>query len=245
MFGHRPRLPVDFYFLTFRSAEAPMREASTKHVDEYVATVHEQLRTTLWEAQTQLTAEAQWQKWSYDQKIGTIDLKPGDLVLVNADAFNGKRKIRYRWKDEACEVVHQITTNVPSYKVMDQCGQSHILHWNWLLLIASEVGVPLCIGVCHAWDRCTSPTPGKPTSKGSEVRMMPEDNSVWAVTQCPSSKTSIGWINRKLWLPLWTSAGASTEDGWRLQVTCSRQGSLMDHIHLAEGMMPLPTDAIR
>ena len=32
-------------------------------------------------------AEAQGQKWYYDQKIGTMDLKPGDLVLVKADAF--------------------------------------------------------------------------------------------------------------------------------------------------------------
>ena len=41
MFGQRPRLPVNFYFPTFRSAEAPMREDSTKCVDEYVATVHD------------------------------------------------------------------------------------------------------------------------------------------------------------------------------------------------------------
>ena len=39
MFVQRPGLPVDFYFPTFRSAEAPTREASAKCVDEYVATV--------------------------------------------------------------------------------------------------------------------------------------------------------------------------------------------------------------
>ena len=39
MFGQRPRLQVNFYFPTFRNAEAPMREASAKHVDEYVASV--------------------------------------------------------------------------------------------------------------------------------------------------------------------------------------------------------------
>ena len=38
-FGQRPRLPVNFYFPIFRSAEAPMREASTKHVDKYIASV--------------------------------------------------------------------------------------------------------------------------------------------------------------------------------------------------------------
>ena len=41
MFGCRPRLPVDFYFPIFRSAEVPMRGTSAKHVDEYVATVHD------------------------------------------------------------------------------------------------------------------------------------------------------------------------------------------------------------
>ena len=41
MFGQRPRLPVDLYFPTFRNVEAPMREASTKHVDKFVATVHD------------------------------------------------------------------------------------------------------------------------------------------------------------------------------------------------------------
>ena len=39
MFGHRPRLLVNFYFPTVGSTEAPMREASAKCVDEYVASV--------------------------------------------------------------------------------------------------------------------------------------------------------------------------------------------------------------
>ena len=72
-----------------------------------------------------------------------MNLKPGDLVLVKADAFKGKRNIRDRWEEETCEVVHQITTDVPSNEVTDQCRQSHILHQNWLLLVTSEVGIPL------------------------------------------------------------------------------------------------------
>ena len=35
-----------------------MREASTKHVDVYVASIHDRLRTALWEAQAQSTVEA-------------------------------------------------------------------------------------------------------------------------------------------------------------------------------------------
>ena len=51
-----------------------------------------------------------------------MGLKPGNLVLVKADAFKGKRKIKDRWEDEACEVVHQITTDVPINEVTDQHG---------------------------------------------------------------------------------------------------------------------------
>ena len=72
MFGCRPRLPVNFYFPTLRRAEEPRRGTSTMHVDEYIATVWDQLRATLQEAQIHSTAEAQIHKWYYDQKIGTI-----------------------------------------------------------------------------------------------------------------------------------------------------------------------------
>ena len=153
MFRWRPRLLVDFYFPTIGSTEAPTREASTKCVDKYIASVQDRLRTTLWEVQTQLTVEVHWQKQYYDQKIGAVNLKPGDLVLVKADAFRGKRKIKDGWEEDTWEVVHQIATDIPSYKVTDQCGRSHILHQNQLLLLALEVGVPLCIGVCHALER--------------------------------------------------------------------------------------------
>ena len=74
--------------------------------------------------------EAQQQKWHYDQKIGAMDQKPGNLVLVKADTFWGKRKIKDRWEDKPYEVEHQIMTDVPSYKVMDQHGHSCALHCN-------------------------------------------------------------------------------------------------------------------
>ena len=128
--------------------------------------------------------------------------------------------------------------------VMDQCGWSCILHWNQLLLVGSEVGISLCIGVSHACDRCTSPTPCKPTSEGSEDAMTPQESSGQAVTQCLASKTSLGWINGKLWLLPWTSTRTSTEDGWRLQVMCSGCRCLKEHICLAKGMTSLPIDGI-
>ena len=144
-----------------------------------------------------------------------MNLKPGNLVLVKADAFKGKRKIKDRWEEDTWEVVCQIMTDVPSYVVMNQNGKSWVLHWNWLLLVASEVGIPLCIGICHAWDRCTSTTPCKTTSTRGEMKMISQENNGKAVTQQPTRKASLGWINGNLWLLPWMSTWASREDGWR------------------------------
>ena len=56
--GQWPRLLFNFIFPTIGSNEAPMREASTRSVDVYVASVRDRLRSTLWEVQAQSTAEA-------------------------------------------------------------------------------------------------------------------------------------------------------------------------------------------
>ena len=69
-----------------------MREASTKHVDVYVTSIWDRWRTALREVQAQSMAEACRQKWYYDRKIGTVNLKPGNLVLVKADAWEGKEE---------------------------------------------------------------------------------------------------------------------------------------------------------
>ena len=117
------------------------------------------MRAILQEAQTQSTAEAQRQKQYYNGKISAIGLKPGDLVLAKADAFQGKKKkIKDRWEDKPHKVVHQIMTDVSSYEVKDPHGHSCILHCNWFLLIVSEAGIHLCVGVCL--------TPVKPTPGG-------------------------------------------------------------------------------
>ena len=57
-----------------------------------------------------------------------MNLKPGDLVLVKADAFKGKRKIKDRWEEETWEVMHHIATDIPFYKVTNQQGKSRVLH---------------------------------------------------------------------------------------------------------------------
>ena len=73
-------------------------------------------------------AEACQQNWYYDRKIGMVNLKPDNLVLVKADAFKEKRKINDRWEEDTWDVVCQIPTDVPSYEVMNQHGKSCVLH---------------------------------------------------------------------------------------------------------------------
>ena len=101
-----------------------MREASARKVDTYVASVRNQLRSALREVQAQSTAEACQQKQYYVRKVGTVNLKSGNLVLVKADAWKGKRKIKDRWVEETWEVSRQIAADVPSYEVMNQCRRS-------------------------------------------------------------------------------------------------------------------------
>ena len=81
-----------------------MREASARKVDTYIASVRDQWRSALREAQAQLTTEACQQKRYYNRKIGAVNQKPGNLVLVKADAWKGKRKIKDRWDEETWEV---------------------------------------------------------------------------------------------------------------------------------------------
>ena len=50
-------------------------------------------------------------------EIGTANLKSGNLVVVEADAFKGKRKIKDRWEEDTWEMVHQIMTDRPMWKV--------------------------------------------------------------------------------------------------------------------------------
>ena len=94
MLGWQSGLLVNFVFPSIGSNETPTREACVKHVDKYVASVWDRLRTAPWEAQAQSMAEACWQKWYYDRKIGAVNLKPGDLVLVKTDAFRERGRSR-------------------------------------------------------------------------------------------------------------------------------------------------------
>ena len=58
-----------------------------------------------------------------------------------------------------------------------------------------------------------SGVPAPPHASLPPWEVMSQENNGSAVTPQPTSKTSLGLIKRKLWLPPWMSARASTEDG--------------------------------
>ena len=165
-----------------------------------------------------------------------MDLKPGNLVLVKADTFQRKRKIKDRWEDKSHKLVHQIATDVPSYWVMDQHGQSHILHCYRLLLIMSEASAFPYVWVSAKYGTDVPAPPQLSLLPGGVVvRLYHEKMVLWHPPSVRPGRFPCWWINRKLQLHPWMSAGACTEDRWRLQVMCSGHGCLQDHICLAEG----------
>ena len=97
-------------------------------------------------------AEAARQKRIYDSKTSAVSLHPGDWVLVKADTYQGKRKVKDRWDSEPYEVVERLAPDHPSYVVRNKEGKTRILHRNRLLLLASEEerGVPVLMMVAIA-----------------------------------------------------------------------------------------------
>ena len=57
-------------------------------------------------------SEVERQKWHYNRKANTISLEPGDLVLVKADTYTGRRKVKDQWEEELYEVECQVSEGI-------------------------------------------------------------------------------------------------------------------------------------
>ena len=130
MFGRRPRLPIDLLFPTCRM------QILTRTINEYVASLYDRLRKSLLVAQDCAVKEAQRQKWLYDRKVGAIELRPGDNILVRLDAFRGqRRKLKNRWGSDLHMVVTRMADGIPAYVVRNNhAGKKKVVYWARLLL---------------------------------------------------------------------------------------------------------------
>ena len=139
MFGRRPRLPIDLLFPTRRT------QMLTRTTDEYVASLYDRLRKSLVIMQDCAIKEAQRQKWLYDRKVGAVELRPGDNILVQLDAFRGqRRKLKNRWGSNLHTVVTRMADGIPAYVVKNNCtGKKKVVHQAQLLLWLADYGKPV------------------------------------------------------------------------------------------------------
>ena len=164
MFGRRPRLPVDLYFPTRRTDHV---KSTLKHV----ADLRDRLVAAYEAARAVSQAEANRQKIIYDRRTSAPVLKPGDTVLISADGFRGKRKLKARWDDQVYEVIGQVAPDVPAYRLRAEGGSTKVVHRNRLLLVApaNELGVPLRVAECVCLvmgARATASEPSEVTELG-------------------------------------------------------------------------------
>ena len=87
------------------------------HVPDYVEEVRKCFKEAYAEVHLQTNSEADQQKWYYDRATSTMQLMPGDIVLMMLDEFQGKRKVNDRWSEAEYVVVHQVADDVFTYKV--------------------------------------------------------------------------------------------------------------------------------
>ena len=139
MFGRRPRLPIDLVFPMCRT------QMLTRTIDEYVASLYDRLRKSLVIMQDCAIKEAQRQKRLYDCKVGAIELRPGDNILVRLDAFRGqRRKLKNRWGSDLHTVLTRMADGIPAYVVKNnRTGKKKVVHRARLLLWLADYGEPV------------------------------------------------------------------------------------------------------
>ena len=188
LFGRHLHLPVDYYFLMVSAYK------HSRHVPAYVMEVRRRFKVAYTEAHLQTNCKAQKQKCYYDQATSTVQLVPGDIVLMKNDAYQGKQKVKDWWSETEYVVVRQVADGVPAYEVKDEAGNIKTVHCNRLFLVATpkEAVRPLGVGTSISEENVQS-TRVEHTSLGIESNL-PERFMDRADTLSPSSRVLFGWV---------------------------------------------------
>ena len=195
MFGRHPHLPVDYYFPAVSAYE------HSRHVQAYVMEVRRCFKEAYAEAHLQTNCEAKKQKHYYDQATSTMQLVPGDIVLMKNDAFERKWKVKDRWSKTEYVVVLQVTDGIPAYEVKDEAGSVKTVHHNQLFLVATpkEAITPLGAGMSISEEDVVRSTQVEHTFLEVESDS-PEGSVDGADTLSPTSRVPLGWVGGVLWL---------------------------------------------
>ena len=81
----------------------------------------------------------------YDHKVGAVELRPGDHILVCLDAFRGqRRKLKKWWGDDLHMVVTHVADGIPAYVVKNNhTGKKKVVHQARLLLWLADYSEPV------------------------------------------------------------------------------------------------------
>ena len=178
MFGRRPRLPIDLLFPTCRT------QTLTRTIDKYVASLYNRLRKSLVIMQDCVVKEAQRQKRLYDRKVGAIELRPGDNVLVQLVAFRGqRRKLKNRWGSDLHTVVTRVADGIPAYVVKNnRTDKKKVVHRAQLFLWLADNVKPYGV---TTWTPVTFPL--------APQRIETLGRGVMVTTQCQVVVCSAAW----------------------------------------------------
>ena len=190
MFGRHPHLPVDFYLPTWGTHVHSCR------VPVYVEEVRRRFKEAYIEVHLETNSEAYRQKWYYNRVTSTVQLMPGDMVLMKLDTFQGTRKVKDRWSKAEYVVVHQVADDVPTYEVRDDSSNVKVTHHNRLFLVApaKEDAMPLGGSKSVSDEGATRLALAELTAL--EWRSEMQESEVDEVlTRCLTSRVPLGWID--------------------------------------------------
>ena len=195
LFGRRPRIPVDYLFLTLHDSPHQTK------MEVSVAAMQKRLKEAFIVVR-HLTRQCRY----YDRKAGAVALQPGDVVMVCTDGFVGKRKVKDCWEDGGFIVESQLE-DWPVYKV--KCPTSddrqkpkyRILHRNHLLLVTDEDASSIPgQAQAKATPIVSNATPEAfPEGTGLLEKLLPS-----LVTRQGGDMTSRVWLNGKFCMKPWT-----------------------------------------
>ena len=96
-------------------------------------------------AQDSALKEALRQKRLYECKVGAVELRSGDCVLVKLDAFCSQWwKLKNWWVSDLHTVQSRVVEGVPTYVVTNvRTGKTKVLHRSRLLLWLADFGEPV------------------------------------------------------------------------------------------------------
>ena len=103
------------------------------------------LRKSVKMVQDSALKEALRQKHLYDHKVGAVELRSGDRVLVKLDAFRSQRwKLKNWWGSDLHTVKTHVADGIPAYVVKNErTGKTKVLHQSKLLLWLADYREPM------------------------------------------------------------------------------------------------------